>query len=91
VVRDAVGLSHVAEVLGTARARTLADRAAFEDAALTVTASAVVAAALDRSESRGCHHRSDHPDRDPGREVSGSVRLDADGVPKVARVAEVCC
>ena len=91
VVRDAVGLSHLAELLGTAVARDLADRASFEDAALTVTASVVAAAALDRIETRGCHHRADHPDLDPIRAVSGTVRLDGDGAPVVAQTAEVCC
>ena len=43
----------------------LTGRADFEDAALTVTAAAVAAAALDRIESRGCHHRADHPDPTP--------------------------
>jgi L-aspartate oxidase len=91
VVRDAVGLSHLAELLGTARARALGSRADFEDAALTVTASAVAAAALDRLESRGCHHRADYQDRDPARAVSTSIRLASDGTPSVTRAAEVCC
>jgi L-aspartate oxidase len=76
--------------LGTARPRALASRADFEDAALTVTAAAVVAAALDRVESRGCHHRADHPDPDPARAVSGAVRFDAAaGRVAVARTVEV--
>jgi L-aspartate oxidase len=91
VVRDAVGLSHLAELLGTARARALGSRADFEDAALTVTASAVAAAALDRLESRGCHHRADYQDRDPARAVSTSIRLASGGTPSVTRAAEVCC
>ena len=40
-------------------------RADFEDVALTATARAVAAAALARTESRGCHHRDDFPDTDP--------------------------
>ena len=91
VVRDGVGLTRVSDLLDTARARELTTRAAFEDAALTATASAVAAAALDRAESRGCHHRADHPDRDPARAVSTSVRLGADGTPTLAQPAEVCC
>ncbi|MDT5073377.1 MAG: L-aspartate oxidase [Mycobacterium sp.] len=91
VVRDAMGLSQAAELLGTAAVGDLTDRAAFEDAALTVTASAVVVAALERVESRGCHHRADHPDRDPARAVSASVRLGSGGVPAVDLEAQVCC
>lgn len=91
VVRDAVGLSHVTELLGTARVAKLASRAAVEDAALTVTAAVVAAAALDRRESRGCHHRADHDDRDPARAVSTIVRIDSDGAPSVATPTEVCC
>lgn len=81
VVRDAEGLSRVAELVDTAQPRNMNSRKAFEDAALTATASVVVAAALARRESRGCHHRADHPDTDPARAVSANVRLDA----------EVCC
>jgi L-aspartate oxidase len=81
VVRDAEGLSRVAELLDTARVRNLDSRNDFEDAALTATASVVVAAAQARLESRGCHHRADHPDADPVRAVSANVRLEA----------EVCC
>jgi L-aspartate oxidase len=91
VVRDAVGLGHVVELLGTARPRELFSRTAFEDAALTATASAVAVAALDRLESRGCHHRADHRDVDPALATSTTVRLDVTGVPTVARAAEVCC
>jgi L-aspartate oxidase len=91
VVRDAIGLSQAGGLLRTAPVRDLTERAAFGDAALTVTASAVVAAALQRGESRGCHHRADHPDRDPAGAVSASVRLSSDGVPAVALEAQVCC
>jgi L-aspartate oxidase len=91
VVRDAVGLSHVVELIDTARTRNINSRNDFEDAALTVTASAVATAALRRIESRGCHHRADHPDRDPALAVSATVRLDADGAPAVALQTEVCC
>lgn len=91
VVRDAVGLSRVAELVATATPRELLSRNVFEDAALTVTASAVTAAALDRRETRGCHHRADHPDRDPARAATTMVRLDATGAAAVIREAEVLC
>jgi L-aspartate oxidase len=81
VVRDAEGLSRVAELLDTAEPREMNSRNDFEDSALTATASVVVAAARARLESRGCHHRADHPDADPARAVSANLRLQA----------EVCC
>jgi L-aspartate oxidase len=90
VVRDAAGLNDVVELLDTARGRELTGRIQFEDAALTVTAAAVVAAALDRTESRGCHHRSDYGDRDPARAASTRIRLDFAGAAAVTN-AEVCC
>ncbi len=58
----------------TAPVRALRDRTALEDTALTATAVAVVAAALERTESRGCHHRSDYPDTDPAMAVSTVTR-----------------
>src|SRR4051794_7985828 len=65
VVRDADGLAQLARELEAADPRNLDGRASFEDVALTTTARAVTAAALTRTESRGCHHRSDFPDTDP--------------------------
>ncbi|EHB50640.1 L-aspartate oxidase [Mycolicibacterium rhodesiae JS60] len=70
VVRDAAGLQRLAETLTEATARPMTTRAAAEDVALTVTARAVAAAALARTESRGCHHRGDHPDADPAQAFS---------------------
>ncbi len=65
VVRDAAGLQALAKELDTATTRVLKSRSDFEDVALTTTAVAVAAAALARTESRGCHHRSDFPETDP--------------------------
>ncbi len=65
VVRDADGLERLAKELDTATTRVPKSRKAFEDIALTTVAGAVTAAALARTESRGCHHRSDFPDTDP--------------------------
>ncbi len=79
VVRDAGELRRIADLLAAAPVRALRDRTALEDTALTATAGAVVAAALERTESRGCHHRSDYPDTDPAMAVS-----------TVARPAVVC-
>lgn len=76
VIRDADGLARLTATLADAPTRSLAGRADFEDAALTMTARAVAAAATARTETRGCHHRGDHPDIDPARAVSILVRAD---------------
>jgi L-aspartate oxidase len=65
VVRDGDGLERLVKELDTARPRLLKSRKDFEDVALTTTAGGVAAAALARTETRGCHHRSDFPDTDP--------------------------
>jgi L-aspartate oxidase len=62
VVRDGDGLERLVKELDTATPRVLKFRSDFEDVALTTVAGAVAASALARTESRGCHHRSDHPD-----------------------------
>jgi L-aspartate oxidase len=66
------------------------DRAGVEDAALTLLAQAVLAAAGTRTESRGCHVRTDFPDRDDTwQRESLVVRLDDTGRPVVAPAAPV--
>jgi L-aspartate oxidase len=65
VVRDADGLAQLTRELEAADPRDLDCRTSLEDVALTATARAVASAALARTESRGCHHRSDFPDTDP--------------------------
>jgi L-aspartate oxidase len=73
VVRDGDGLRDLAAALDDVPTRPLSSRADFEDVALTATARAVAAAALARSESRGCHHRSDYPDTDPAQALSRTI------------------
>lgn len=73
VVRDGDGLRRLAEELDTAAPRRLRTRTDVEDAALTTVAGAVAAAASARTETRGCHHRSDHPDTDPAQALSVRV------------------
>ncbi|WP_369738953.1 L-aspartate oxidase [Mycobacterium servetii] len=78
VVRDAAGLQRLSETLAGAPVRRVAGRHDFEDVALTMTARAVTAAALARTESRGCHHRAEYPDAAPGRAAPSVLRLAGD-------------
>ena len=82
VVRDAEGLRRLSETLADAGPRPVGTRAGIEAAALTLTAQAVAVAAADRTESRGCHHRSDWPETDGAQARSTVVRL-VDGHVKV--------
>jgi L-aspartate oxidase len=87
--RDAAGLAaasdavEVATVLGVP-----VDRTGVEDAALTLLAQAVLAAAGTRTESRGSHVRSDFPERDDVWQAQSiEVSLDPTGQPTVAQAA----
>ncbi|MEG8177860.1 L-aspartate oxidase [Nocardia terpenica] len=68
------------------RIAVAADReiARLEDAALTLTARALLVAATARTESRGCHTRSDYPQSREELRRSLPVRLGADGRPQLA-------
>ena len=70
VVRSGDGLRALVSTLDEATPRMIKSRRDFEDAALTAVAGAVTAAALARTETRGCHHRSDFPDTDPAQAYS---------------------
>jgi L-aspartate oxidase len=84
--RSAAGLAAASDVVEAATGPAAAhDRLAVEDAALTLLAAAVLAAAGTRTESRGCHVRTDHPDRDDvWQRASLAVALDEAGRPVVA-------
>ena len=89
--RDAAGLAGASDVVEAATVLGVpVDRAGVEDAALTLLAQAVLAAAGTRTESRGCHVRTDFPARDDlWQRASNEVRLDGTGRPVVAARARV--
>jgi L-aspartate oxidase len=79
VERSGAGLAAAATALRDAAPAVIRNRREFEDAALTATAEAVVAAARQRTESRGCHRRRDHPEPDAAMASSTIVRRTAGG------------
>jgi L-aspartate oxidase len=83
--RDAAGLAAASDAVEAVTALGLpVDRAGVEDAALTLLAQAVLAAAGHRTESRGCHVRTDFPERDDvWQRTSLVVGLDTAGRPVV--------
>jgi L-aspartate oxidase len=84
--RSASGLAAASDAVEAATGPAAAHAPlAVEDAALTLLAAAVLAAAGSRTESRGCHVRTDHPDRDDlWQRTSLAVTLDEAGRPVVA-------
>ncbi len=63
--RDGAGLAAASDVVeAVTTTAPVTDRASVEDAALTLLAQAVLAAAGTRTESRGCHVRTDFPNTD---------------------------
>ncbi len=83
VLRDASSLAAATGALGALTASlddtTTPNRASWEATNLLLVASAVVAAASVRTESRGCHRRTDFPDPLEHWRRSIDVRLDAVG------------
>jgi L-aspartate oxidase len=86
--RDAAGLAAASTVARgtTRRLRTPRDA---EDAGLTLAAAAVLAAASTRTESRGCHIRTDYPRTAARWRRSIAVVLDGTGAPVPAEPALV--
>lgn len=88
--RDAEGLAVVGSVLDVSAVdRPLDSRERVEDAALTLAARALIAAAATREESRGCHVRDDFPGTATEWTRSLTVRLTPSGQPMIAEPAMV--
>jgi L-aspartate oxidase len=79
--REAGGLAIASATIDAATVtRPLWTRESVEDAALTLVAGNLLDMALARTESRGCHLRTDHPNRDDAHwQTSSRVRLDVSG------------
>lgn len=87
--RDAAGLATASAVVAATTRRPLRTARDAEDAALTLAAAAVLAAATVRTESRGCHLRTDHPRTAARWRRSIAVVLDDTGAPVPAEAALV--
>ncbi|HEY2204075.1 MAG TPA: L-aspartate oxidase [Pseudonocardia sp.] len=78
--RDGAGLAAASDAVDSAtRPGVPVDRAGVEDAALTLLAQAVLAAAGTRTESRGCHVRTDFPRTDDAYQRSSLLVRLVDG------------
>ena len=86
--RDGAGLAAASDAIESAiEEATPSGRAGVEDAALTLLAQAVLAAAGTRTESRGCHVRTDFPRTDDTYQRGSLLVALVDGRP-VVRAAE---
>ncbi|HET9256125.1 MAG TPA: FAD-binding protein, partial [Pseudonocardiaceae bacterium] len=83
--RDAAGLALAQAVVDAATRRAILTPRVAEDAGLTLAAAAVLAAAMARTETRGCHVRTDHPRALARWRRSVTVVLGASGVPVPAQ------
>ncbi|MEO7194775.1 MAG: L-aspartate oxidase [Pseudonocardiaceae bacterium] len=82
--RDAAGLAAASAVARTTAQRRLRTPRDAEDVGLTLAAAAVLAAASARTESRGCHLRTDHPRASAHWRRAVAVVLDGDDAPMIA-------
>ncbi len=81
VQRDETGMTVLLKTLDSIEHSTAPAGVAEVEVTNLHTVGAVVAAAgLVRTESRGCHRRSDHRDRDPGQQHHTLIRLGPDGL-----------
>ena len=84
VVRDEIGLRDAARTVARDSAESSSATVdAVEDAALTLTARALLLAAITRTESRGCHTRSDHRGSRDELRHSLPIGLAVDGEPQL--------
>ncbi|RBY84974.1 L-aspartate oxidase [Blastococcus sp. TF02A-30] len=79
VLRDDAGLAALAAVLDAAPVAGTLDLAAVEATALHTVAALLALAARERTESRGCHRRTDAPEPRPEWAVRLAHRLTPDG------------
>ncbi|MGH3909909.1 MAG: L-aspartate oxidase, partial [Pseudonocardiaceae bacterium] len=85
--RDGAGLAAASAVAAATTERKLRTAADAENAGLTLAAAALLAAATARTESRGCHLRTDYPHSCPEWRRSITVTLDDTGAPVAAEPA----
>jgi L-aspartate oxidase len=83
--RDAAGLAAASAVVGATTWRPVRTPRDAEDAGLTLAAAALLAAATARTETRGCHVRTDHPRTAARWWHSLTVMLDDAGAAVVAQ------
>jgi L-aspartate oxidase len=83
--RDAAGLAAASAVVGATTWRSVRTPRDAENAGLTLAAAALLAAATARTETRGCHVRTDHPRTAAHWRHSLTVVLDAAGAVVVAQ------
>jgi L-aspartate oxidase len=87
--RDAAGLAAASAVVSATTGRCLRTAADAEAAGLTLVAAMLLAAATARTETRGCHLRTDYPGTAPEWRRSITVTLHDSGLPVAAEPVRV--